>query len=223
MISYTAVDLRLPAPPGANLIVITPPAKEPISLEQAKRWLREDSDDQDDVIEDLITVCRLYGENYTRRAYVTQTLELSLPSFPWNTTIVELPRPPLQSVISVKYVDTSGNLQLIDPLSGTNSYQVDTRREPGLIKPTYLNFWPATRNDFNAVQIRYVVGYPDDGSGSLHSLTENVPKTFKTWMRAKLATLYENRERFTVGAGGVAQLPRDDFDGLLDHLVVNLF
>src|SRR5579885_998201 len=55
--------------------VITPPSVEPISLTDAKAYLRVDFSDDDAVIANLITRARSYAETVTHRALCTQTIQ----------------------------------------------------------------------------------------------------------------------------------------------------
>ena len=198
-----------------TLRVVTEPTVEPLTLTEAKLHARIDTTADDTLIESmLIPAARRYAENLTRRAFVQQTLELTLPYF---EHCIELPRPPLISVTHVKYIDADGVLQTVD----AEDYQIDTYREPGLIKPAYLETWPVvTRSDFNAVQIRYVAGYSPIGSPTDYA--SGVPQLLKQWMCVRVAQMYEHREAIIVGAI-VEDLSRDFVDGLLDSLIVDLF
>lgn len=198
--------------------VAVAPAEEPVTLDEVKLHLRETETGQDELISALIIAARQYAENYTRRALVTQTLELGLPAFP-DAGVIELPRPPLQSLTWVKYIDFNGNLQTVDP----TTYQIDTFREPAQVKPAYLRwwFWYQVRNDFNAVQLRYVAGYP--GVGSPADLTSGIPEAIKHWMKVCVAQLYEHREAIVVERATLIDIPRSYIDGLLDPYVVDLF
>ena len=81
-------------------------------------------------------MAREYAEAITRRAYVQRTLEYTCESFsPYE---FELPYPPLQSITSIKYIDADGVLQTV----AASVYQLDTYREPGLVKPAWLQSWP---------------------------------------------------------------------------------
>ena len=200
--------------------VVTAPPVEPVTLTEAKAHLVIDSDvtDDDTYVTALIQVAREYAENYTRRAFVQRTLELTLPDFAGYQTEICLPYPPLQSITSVKYLDADGVLTTI----AVADYQADTYRQPGRVKPAYLDSWPVvTRGDFNAVQIRYVAGY-DLGAGSPTDYTSNIPKALKQWMLLRIGGMYRDREPVIIGAS-VTALPRDHVDGLLDALVVDLF
>lgn len=199
-----------------SVTVVTPAVQEPLSLSDAKLFLRVDTSIEDTLIALLLSAARSYAENLTRRAFVQRTLDLKLPNWPVSQ-IIELPYPPLRSVAYVKYVDFDGNLQTLDP----STYQIDYDREPALIKPAFLSIWPVlTRNDFNMVQVRYTAGYAVGGSPD--DYTANVPEPVKQWMKMRISTLYANREAVIIGTI-VAELEHDFVDGLLDEFMVSVF
>lgn len=195
--------------------VIAGPTEEPVSLVEAKLHLRETLSAQDALITNLIKLARQQAEMRTRRALVQQTLELLLPEFP-NDGEIELPRPPLIAVAWVKYTDTNGAIQTVDPAT----YQVDAYRAPALVKPVYGESWPSDvlASDFNAVQVRYDAGFYQP----LASPTGEVPESIRQWMLVRIAQLYEHREAIITGTI-VASIPRDYVDGLLDPYVVRHF
>ena len=59
-------------------VLLTPPAVEPLTLAEAKSYLRVDTVDEDDTIAALIAAARLLVEAYARRALITQSWRLSL-------------------------------------------------------------------------------------------------------------------------------------------------
>lgn len=169
------------------LTLITPPAVEPISLEEAKLHLREDESGQDTEITAIIKAARTYCEGFLSRAFVTQTWELALDSFPStyrggvDSNAIILPRAPLQSVVSITYVDAAGSSQT---LAGAN-YSVDIRQQPGRVIPAYGLSWPTLRGDMNAVVVRFTAGYGNAAA---------VPENIKNAMRLLIGHWYENRE-----------------------------
>jgi uncharacterized phiE125 gp8 family phage protein len=199
--------------------VITQPTVEPVTLAEAKLHLRVTTSDEDALITSLISAARIYAENYTRRAFAQRTLELLLPNVP-SCGVIELPQPPLRSVAWIKYIDADGVLQTIDAAD----YQVDMYREPGLIKPSYLETWPViTRSDFNALQVRYTAGYAETGSpDSDADYRANIPEAVKQWIKIRVGTMFEMREAVVVGTI-VTDIKHDFIDGLLDPFVVDLF
>ena len=106
---------------------------------------------------------RRHCEAFQQRAYLAQTWDFYLNSFPCGCIIV--PLPPLQEIEFVKYRDSAGVLQTLDP----SEYVVDAFSEPGLICHAYGKSWPVTYPENNAVQIRFVAGGGSQGySYSLH-------------------------------------------------------
>ena len=62
--------------------LITPPAGEPVSLAEAKLHLRVDFDDDDSLIQVLISAARQAAETLTNRQLVTARWRMVLDSFP---------------------------------------------------------------------------------------------------------------------------------------------
>ena len=192
-----------------GLTLIQAPSEEPITVEEAKASpsLRVTTAANDTDIGVLIATARDMAETITRRAFITQTWELVLDGFP--TGGIVLPMPPLQSVASIKYIDTDGAQQTLDALL----YAVDTDSEPGLVVPAYGESWPSTRDEVNAVRVRYVAGY---------GAAADVPAAIKTWIKMRAGTLYDNPQALVVGQT-VMNVPRDFIDGLLDAYRVITF
>lgn len=162
-----------------NWQITTQPQTEPISLAEAKLHLRVDHDDEDSLIESLIRAARKWCEDYQNRLYITQTVTAKIDSFP-KCYIMELPRPPLQSVDSITYTDTTGQEQAL------TDYIVDTSAEPARITPLYSEVWPNTQAVINAVTVEYVAGYGD---------AEDVPDVIKQAILLLAGHLYCNREQ----------------------------
>jgi len=194
------------------LKLITAPTSEPLTLEEAKAHLRVDHDDEDTLIYALIVAARQGAEHITERALMTQTWELALDWFPcvpyrrveWKhdrllADAINIPKPPLVSIVSVKYIDTEGVQQTLD----SSAYLLDSHREPARILSVYATDWPDTREQANAVLIRFTCGYADAAS---------VPQEIKQWMLLQIGMMYENRE--SVAAGTISEIPY--VDRLLD-------
>lgn len=162
-----------------GLKLITPPAAEPVSLDDLKLDLGISWADQDARLAALIASAREACEHELGRALITQTWELVLDAFPAG---IRLPYPPAQSVTSVKYVDPDGTLQTLS----APSYQLDSHSEPAWLVPAYGYSWPATRPEPNAVRVQFVAGFGAAGT--------DVPENLKLWIRLQAAHFFRNVE-----------------------------
>jgi uncharacterized phiE125 gp8 family phage protein len=148
--------------------------------------LRLDSDLDDAYVSALITAARERVELFLRRALITQTFEYSMDRFP---TLIYLPRPPLQSVEWIKYLDRAGVLQTLQ----AEDYVVDlSSNEMGRVAQAWNRYWPVTRSSINSVVIRFVAGYGDSA--------ENIPQAIRHGILIETANLYENREDMVLGS-----------------------
>ena len=155
------------------------PAVEPVTAAEAKSWARVDIDDDDTLIEALIVAARDYCEQATRRQFITATWAMRFRQFPGGGFY--LPVPPLQSVTSITYVDSSGDTQTLD----TDIYDVSTTGEYGQIVLAYGQEWPDVRGDIDGITVTFVAGYGDEGS--------DVPTLLQTAIKMIVAHWYDNR------------------------------
>jgi uncharacterized phiE125 gp8 family phage protein len=177
-----------------GLILISPPATDPITLSEAKDHLRVTSSDNDALITQLIKAATRYAEKFLGRALIDQTWDLYLDSFPTSgQKEIKIPLPPLIEVIQVAYDDGAG----IEQTVGVDDYYVDSVSQPGWIVPQGGTSWPATLDAINAVRIRFRAGYLDNGSPQ----QQNVPDDIRAAIKLTLGALYENREQVIAEAG----------------------
>ncbi len=95
-----------------QLFLKTPPDQEPLTLEEIKAYLKLSSEQENDYIPILIASARAYVESVTNRALLKQKwLMLIKPPYPRSSPLIkcemenleiDLPRPPLLEVESVK-------------------------------------------------------------------------------------------------------------------------
>lgn len=135
--------------------VITPPAQLAVSLDSAITAARANGAGLDAEVEQAVKTATAEAESETHRAFIEQTLRLTLDRFDGP---IKLPRPRLISVVHVKFIDQAGQQQTLDP----QDYQVDAESEPGYIVPAPGKAWPATALRINAVEVQYVAGYGPD-------------------------------------------------------------
>lgn len=166
------------------LKLITAPTSEPISLTEAKSHLRIDTTDDDTLITSLIVAAREYAQGFQNRAFVTQTYELWLDAWP---EYIQIPRPPLQSITSIKYYGTDN----IEYTMAPADYFADSKSEPGRVVLAYGKSWPSTTlRPANGIVVTFVAGY---------GAAASVPQQVKQAMLLLVSWWYENREAATTG------------------------
>lgn len=167
--------------------VISVPSTEPITLSEAKNYLKvEDSyTDDDTLITAIITSVRQYIETYLSTALITQTIEEKWDYFEVRDYQLRqnfnLGVNPVQSVTSITYIDTDGDSQTWS----ASEYVVDTHRPVARIGLKNGYTWPSIQDEINALTVTYVAGYGNSGS--------SVPGNILQAMRYLIATYYENR------------------------------
>lgn len=180
-----------------GLTLVTPASVEPITVDELKAHLRiADHDADNAILTAIISAAREYVEIRLDRQLVTATWKLWLDRFPgayseyaapvtWRSGVIRVPRPPLQSVTTLEYVDTDGALQTL----ATSEYQVSTSRSPGRIAPARFKVWPVTDPlTMDAVRVTFVAGY---------GLAASVPPRSIQAIKLLAGHLYENREDST--------------------------
>jgi uncharacterized phiE125 gp8 family phage protein len=160
-------------------------------LAEAKLHCRVDLDDDDTLLTRLIVAARQKAEAKQKRALVTQTWDLKLDKFPaaWPITVentlvgrapIGIPLPPLQSIVSINYVDLAGNTQALS----SSNYQV-VPGNPGFVVPAYGMTWPSTRRQPDAVTVRFTAGYGEASA---------IPSATKAAIFLIVGHLYKYRE-----------------------------
>lgn len=172
--------------------VVTPPAVEPLSVAEAKVYLRVDTTADDGLIGVLIAAARQWVETFTRRALITQTLDQAFASFMGLDNPLYLARAPLQSVTSITYLDQVGDTQTLDP----SNYRVRAVSGPtagrGWIELTSTTTLPRVYPRAEApVTVRTVSGYGNAAT--------DVPAGLKAAIYLLLGDLYEQRQETILG------------------------
>lgn len=202
--------------------LMTPPAGEPISLAEAKLHLRVDFDDDDSLIQVLISAARQAAETLTNRQLMAARWRMVLDSFPGPSLMgvpagqtftlpghaILLTKSPVTSVVEIRYLDMAGVSQVMP----SAHYTVDKACEPARITPVFGQIWPVALPQIGAVSVTFDAGY---GSAA------DVPEGLKSWIKLRLGSLYAHREEVaSMARGRIDPLPF--VDGLLDPYKVPL-
>lgn len=161
---------------------------QPVTLAEAKLHLRVDAAEDDALISALIVAATDAAEHLMGRAVLTQRWQLTLDCF--DADEIALQRPPVTSIVSVKYLQASDGV--LTTLAGTEYTLAAASDYTARVVPAWGKSWPATRDVPEAVQILFEAGYADAAS---------VPEEIKAWIKMRLGSLYANREQWTAGRG----------------------
>lgn len=172
-----------------ELISLTDPTVEPVSLEQVYAFLRLDpagsppTHPDDDMLKGFIASARERAEAFTNRSFAAREMLYTfsyqdawsaargVPA-PTGQYTINLPRPPVLQVMEVAYYDAAGVLVVADP----SSYIV----ESGTVTVSG-GFTGVGAGD--AMRVRYAVGY-DESTGV-------VPKSVQSAILIGVQLLYD--------------------------------
>jgi len=156
--------------PTGTLVRTSAPLSEPISLSEAKLFLRVDGTEEDGFIEDTIAAAREQAEQHMRRSLITQSWSLWLDGQVAGR--VWLPMGPIQSVSGVRLHPKQGSSQTVD----SSLYQLDGAGQRLCL---HQHMQEAQ------IEIQYSAGY---------GAAEDIPPTIKQGLLLHVLALYERRE-----------------------------
>ena len=193
--------------PNLALKLVTAPVNQPVSLVDAKDFLRVTTSDDDALITSLIDAATRKSENYNNRFYITQTWDVWIDHVPliegdsrdfgrgndwWDGTrdgpvsglrrepdFFSMPRGQVQSITEFNSYNLEGTPSVF------TGFDLDDATEAARLFLKNGQFWPTDLRDRNAIQITTVYGYGDNGS--------DVPSDIQTAIKIILFGLYENR------------------------------
>ncbi|MCC6946941.1 MAG: phage head-tail connector protein [Bradyrhizobiaceae bacterium] len=160
-------------------ILLTPPAGEPLSLAEAKQFLRVEHEDNDELVAALISAACNAVELATRRVLVTQTWRIVLDRWPASGRVVS-PVNPLRTLEAARVFAADGTPTILD-LEG---FTLNTASVPGVLAFERANVSEAERA-FAGIEIDVTAGYGD---------AEDVPAPLVQAIRLLLARAYEHRD-----------------------------
>lgn len=166
--------------------VKTPPATTPVSVDDAKAFLRVDQTEDDAVVLPLyIEAATEMIEKYSDRALITRTSIAHLDNFPWVEDAIWLAGEPLQSVVEIRVFADDDTSEVWD----AQNYFVDTAASRVITRNSSV--FPYGQRHGMQGEIEYVHGYGDTPA--------DVPAAFKMAILHTISHMYENRDE-----GGLA-------------------
>jgi uncharacterized phiE125 gp8 family phage protein len=160
-------------------ILLTAPAVEPLSLDDAKAYLRVATSDDDDVIAALIASARQQVEAQTRRALITQTWRVVRDAWPADGIVRVLPAP-LQAIAAGRVYDEDGSTHAID----VQAFVPEVAAAPAVIAFAPWSL-PLPGRARGGIELDIRVGYGDAAA--------DVPAPLTLAIRTLVAHGYEHR------------------------------
>lgn len=161
------------------------PAQEPVSLGEAKAFLRIDDHAEDELITTLIGAARLHVEAASGRMLLAQGWRLLLDGWPENR-IVKLPIGPLVSVTAINAIDGNGASHAL----GLGQFG---RGHDAIMVPRTVYGMPLLQ-ERHGIEIDFVAGFGDE--------PEAVPADLRQALLVLVAYWYEHRDAANVAGSG---------------------
>lgn len=166
-------------------ILITAPASEPVSSDEAKAQLKLAgvtlTSDEESLLTAQIKAAREAAEDYTDSVFVSQTWELWLDEMPATILLRKLP---LISVTSVEYYDTDDAIQTFD----SSNYKVENLGDYASQVKVNNNFPSLSSNREFPVKLTYIAGHSD------------VPEAINSAIKAMVSAMF-NEEKLVMSEG----------------------
>lgn len=173
--------------------IISDDTSLPVTLEQIKKHLQIEYDDDDTIIENKIKSALTIIENETNRKFTEDEWRLNLDSYVCE---IELPMPPLLQIDSVKYYNTSGVLttttdytvskpmKLPAKLRFNKPLAIDSTYRPNAIQIEFTSSSDA--NDYQLVELISMWVYhlyhnPEGSVPKNMDCIERLTKNLKIW------------------------------------------
>lgn len=139
-----------------SLAQTTAPTAEPLTLVEVKQHLRmsDEIGDDNSLLTAQLAAARQDVEDRTNRQLMSASWTLKVDCFPCGKFY--LPRAPLASVTSLKYLESAAG---VETTWASSNYIVSATREPGEVSLAYGVAFPSIYPVADAVRIVFVAGY----------------------------------------------------------------
>ena len=196
------------------LNLIAPALVEPVSLAEAKTWLRVTHTDEDTLIAGLIGTARERIEHHTALGLITQSWSETLDDWPLTRvtnglTALELARGPLIRVDAVRMLNRDGGVTVWD----NSEYRIEVGRQGRLIA-IGAHRLPAVQRPVGGIEINFTIGFGPSGEDVPLALREAILR-----LVSKAYSSVENAESAQRGSGG---MPPDVADLIAPYRRVSL-
>ncbi|MEL7544087.1 MAG: head-tail connector protein [Pseudomonadota bacterium] len=164
------------------MLLVDAPAREPLTVAEAKLHLRLDTDDDDALIASLIGAARMHLERLLGRAFISQTWLETRDCWPSHSAPVLLARAPVQDIVEVRIVDREGSATVLPE----EDYFLDAVSAPSRLARLASGVWPPPGRGINGIEIEFVAGFGDD--------VDDVPAPLRQALLMLVCDWYETRQ-----------------------------
>lgn len=168
------------------------PTAEPVTISEAKGFLRLAGSTEDTLIEGLIRAAREDVERTTGLALIDQGWRLAVDRIP-ASDVVPLPRHPVREIIAVTTYGTEGEASLV----GAGDYQADLVSRPARL---LFRKRPEPMRAINGLEIDFRAGFGEAGI--------DVPDLLRRAILVLVAHWYEFRASYGPDEQPVSYPPR---------------
>ena len=148
----------------------TAPAAEPLTVTEAKNYLKVSGSDDDTLITGLIQTAREAAEKFLKSSLITQSWKLSYDEY--APSVIKLPMAPVQSITSVTAYARDESSTVVS----SGNYYLSAGNQKLMFEATTVS---------HRVEIIYVTGYGASAA--------DVPNPIKQAMLAHIAAIYDGR------------------------------
>lgn len=159
-----------------SLLLLTPPAEEPVSLAEVKAHLRVTHAEEDDAIAAYAQAARRAVEARGGLALIAQGWRLTLDRLPQG--VLTLPRSPVFAIDEIAVIGRDGDIEPVD----ADLYDFETG---SLGRIHAKGLWPYSPRTIAGVRVDFTAGWLS---------AAETPEELKHAVKMLAAHFYENRE-----------------------------
>jgi uncharacterized phiE125 gp8 family phage protein len=181
-----------------SLILITPPAAAPISIQEVRAQCRVDSVDEDALLMAYVRSATDAVEQMSGLRLIDQTWEYTVDAFPERCGWIRLPLAPLLALTSIVYLDAQGAAQTLPVTTYLLGGLGSTTPARIILAPNQQ--WPSTWHGLGSVMIRFRAGWID---------WNGIPESLRQAVLLLACHWFENRSTSAAGPdyGPVSYIP----------------
>lgn len=174
-------------------VLATAPTGYPVSLDEARAHVREDSNDQDSVLEMLIAAATQHLDGRVGilgRAILSQSWRIDAWRPDGGRIIIDMPT--VTSIASVKYLSSGSELTW-----SSSEYRLGSCGNRFFVEVKDGFSWPTADDQEDAYRVTFVAGWANAAA---------VPAPIKAAILLMVGDLYEHRETVAIGVSA-AKIP----------------